>query len=100
MLAEDFTPADIAPIRKEVKAVAAVISEFRHQPPPVPRCPTIVLSAARLSEGRERQQAGLRDCQRRFADGRLEEADSAHFIQVEQPRLIADRTRQLVGASS
>jgi pimeloyl-ACP methyl ester carboxylesterase len=104
MLAEDFTPAGIAQTRKEMKAVAAAIPEFRRQPPPAPKCPVIVLSAARPTKGRERQHAGLREHQRRFAaglpDGRLEEADSAHFIQAEQPQLIADITRQLVDGSS
>jgi pimeloyl-ACP methyl ester carboxylesterase len=104
MLAEDFTPAGIAQTRKELKAVAAAIPEFRRQPPLAPKCPTIVLSATRPRKGRERQQAGLREHQRRLADslpdGRLEEADSAHFIQAEQPQLVADRTLQLLGRSS
>jgi pimeloyl-ACP methyl ester carboxylesterase len=104
MLAEDFTPAGIAQTRKEMKAVAAAIPEFRHQPPPVPKCPTIVLSASRPARGRERQHAGLREHQRRFAgrlpDGRLEEADSAHFIQAEQPQLVADLTRHLLDGGS
>jgi hypothetical protein len=36
----------------------------------------------------------------RFAGVRLEEAGSAHFVQAEQPRLIAGRVRLLLGRSS
>jgi hypothetical protein len=45
-----------------------------------------------------------RENQRSFAGGvpggRLEEAGSAYFVQAEQPRLIADRVRLLLGRSS
>ncbi|WP_055479227.1 alpha/beta fold hydrolase [Sphaerimonospora mesophila] len=104
MLAEDFTPAGISQTRKEMKAVVAAIPEFRHRPPRSPECPTILLSAARPAKGRERQHAGIREHQRRLADslpdGRFEEVDSAHFIQAEKPRLVADRTRRLLDHGS
>ena len=103
MLAEDFTPAGVAQTRKEMKAVAAAIPAFRHRPPQPPECPTIVLSAARPPERRRQQHAGIREHQRILAaglpDGRFEEVDSAHFIQAERPRLVADRTRQLLDRS-
>jgi pimeloyl-ACP methyl ester carboxylesterase len=101
MLAEDFTPAGIAQTRKEMKAVAAAIPAFRLQPPEPPKCPAIVLSAARPPRGRRQQHTGIREHQRLLAaglpDGRFEEVDSGHFIQAEQPRLVADRIRQLLG---
>jgi pimeloyl-ACP methyl ester carboxylesterase len=104
MLAEDFTPAGIAQTRKEMKAVAAAIPAFRHRPPQTPKCPAIVLSAARPPKRRQRQRAGIGEHQSRLAaglpDGRFEEADSAHFIQAEQPQLIADRTRRLLDQNS
>ncbi len=104
MLAENFGPDGIAQTRGEMKAVAAAITEFRHQPPRLPACPTILLAAARPRKGRERQHADIREHQRRFADslpgGRFEEVDSAHLIQAEQPQLIADRTRRLLDQNS
>ena len=51
MLAEDFTPAGIARTRMEMHAVAAAIPQFRAQPPRLPKCPAIVLSAARADRG-------------------------------------------------
>ena len=90
MLTENLTPA--------------AIPQFRHQPPQPPKCPTILLAAARPRKGREQQHAGIREHQRRLAagllDGRFEEADSAHLIQAEQPQLIADRTRRLLDQNS
>lgn len=104
MLTENFTPAGIAQNRREMKAVAAAIPRFRHQPPRLPKCPTILLAAAHPRKGRERQHAGIREHQRRFADslpdGRFEEVDSAHLIQAERPGLIADRTRWLLDQNS
>ncbi|WP_143265224.1 alpha/beta fold hydrolase, partial [Amycolatopsis lexingtonensis] len=100
MLAEDFTPAGIAQTRQEMRAVAAAIPEFRARPPRLPGCPTIVLSATRAAKGRERQNAAIREHQRRYADslpdGRFEEVDSAHFIQAEQPELVGSRIRELL----
>lgn len=102
MLAEDFVPDGIAQTRKEVRAVAAAVPQFRSSPPRPPQCPTIVLSASRARKGREGQHAGLREHQRRYAeslpDGRFESADSAHFIQAEQPLLVAESIRQLLAA--
>lgn len=104
MLAEDFTPAGISQTREEMQAVAAAIPQFRAQPPQLPKCPTIVLSAARAAKGRERQNAATREHQRRYADslpdGRYEGVDSAHFIQAEQPQLIVTRIQQLLQATT
>ncbi|WP_431931656.1 alpha/beta fold hydrolase [Nonomuraea jabiensis] len=103
MLAEDFTPAGTSQTREEIQAVAAAVPQFRAQPPRLPACPTIVLSAGRAERGRERQHAANREHQRRYAetlpDGRHEDVDSGHFVQAEQPRLVADRIRQLLAAS-
>ncbi|MEU7827540.1 alpha/beta hydrolase [Nonomuraea sp. NPDC049129] len=104
MLAENFTPAGTAQTRREMQAVAAAIPRFRAHPPQLPKCPTIVLSAARAGKGRERQNAAIREHQRRYAetlpDGRYEVVDSAHFIQAEQPHLVADRIGRLLSRSS
>ncbi|MFK4043130.1 alpha/beta fold hydrolase [Nonomuraea wenchangensis] len=104
MLAEDFTPAGISQIRKEMQAVAAAIPQFRARPPRLPDCPTIVLSAAHAAKGRERQHAAIREHQRRYAetlpDGRHEDVASGHFIQAEQPHLVADRIHHLLGLDS
>jgi pimeloyl-ACP methyl ester carboxylesterase len=104
ILAEDFTPAGISQTRKEMQAVAAAIPQFRAQPPQLPKCPTIVLSAARAAKGRERQNAATREHQRRYADslpdGRYEGVDSAHFIQAEQPQLVVTRIQQLLQATT
>ena len=100
MLAENFTPTGVAQTREEMKAVAAAIAGFRHRPPEPPKCPVILLAAARPRKGREQQHAGICEHQRRLVDGfpagRFEEADSAHLIQAERPQLIADRTRRLL----
>ncbi|WP_228011534.1 alpha/beta fold hydrolase [Nonomuraea phyllanthi] len=104
MLAEDFTPAGTAQTRKEMRAVAAAIPQFRARPPQLPKCPTIVLSAARAARGRERQHAAIREHQRRYAgtlpDGRHEDVDSGHLIPAEQPHLVADRIRRLLDGTS
>ncbi|GAA2282222.1 alpha/beta hydrolase [Nonomuraea roseoviolacea subsp. roseoviolacea] len=100
MLAEDFTPAGTSQTRREMRAVAAAIPQFRARPPRPPKCPTIVLSAARPAKGREAQHASIREHQRRYAetlpDGRHEDVASGHLIQAEQPRLLADRTSELL----
>jgi pimeloyl-ACP methyl ester carboxylesterase len=87
-----------------MRAVAAAIPQFRDRPPDRPTCPTIVLSAARAAKGRERQNATIREHQRRDAeslpDGRYESVDSAHFIQAEQPQLVATRIQQLLHATT
>ncbi|MFG2532058.1 alpha/beta fold hydrolase [Streptomyces sp. NPDC048516] len=101
MLAEDFVPAGIAQTRKEFKAAAAAIPQFRAQPPREPACPTVLLSASRPVKGREKQHAVIAEHQRRWTealpDGRFEEVDSGHFVQAEQPAIVADRVTQLLG---
>jgi pimeloyl-ACP methyl ester carboxylesterase len=100
MLAEDFTPAGVAQTRAEVRAVAAAIPRFRAQPPPPPKCPVILLSAARAT-GRERNRPAIIEHQRRYAESlpnvEFESVDSAHLIMAGHPRLVADRARQLLG---
>ncbi|MYT29581.1 MULTISPECIES: alpha/beta hydrolase [unclassified Streptomyces] len=100
MLAEDFVPAGIVQARKEFKAVAAAIPQLRAEPPALPTCPTILLSASRPEKGRERNHAVLAEHQRRWAqslpDGHFEEVDSGHFIQAEQPQTVAARIARLL----
>jgi pimeloyl-ACP methyl ester carboxylesterase len=100
MLAEDFTPVGVTQTRAEIHMVADAIPRFRAQPPQLPKCPVIVLSAARAS-GRKRHHAALCEHQRRYAeslaDGQFEIAESAHLIMAEQPRLVADKACQLLG---
>ena len=100
MLAEDFVPAGTAQTRKEMRAVAAAIPQFRAQPPSPPKCPTILLSPTRVPKGRQTQYAGMHEHQRRYTeslpDGQFEKVDSAHLIQAEQPQLVADRTLRLL----
>ncbi|MGI8557057.1 MAG: alpha/beta fold hydrolase, partial [Solirubrobacteraceae bacterium] len=97
--AEDFTPAGIAQTRKEFKAVAAAIHVFRATPPALPTCPTVLLSASRPLRRRQNQHL-IAEHQRRYVetlpDGRFEEIESSHFIQAEQPGLVADRVRDLL----
>lgn len=104
MLAENFTPTGICYTREEMQAVAAAIRQFRAQPPQLPKCRTIVLSAAHAAKGRERQNAAIREHQRRYAaslpDGRYEEVSSAHLIQAEQPQLVATRIQELLRATT
>jgi pimeloyl-ACP methyl ester carboxylesterase len=104
ILAEDITPAGTAQTRMEARAVAAAIPQFRAQPPQLPTCRTIVLSAAHPAKGRERQHAAIREHQRRYADtlpdGSHEDVASGHFIQAEQPRLVADRIDGLLTRDS
>ncbi|MFF8786251.1 alpha/beta fold hydrolase [Streptomyces sp. NPDC015125] len=100
MLAEGFVPAGIAQTRKEFKAAAAAIPRFRAEPPGSPTCPTVLLSASRPVKGREQQHAVIAEHQRRWTetlpDGRFEEVDSGHFIQAEQPAIVADRVTHLL----
>lgn len=94
MLAEDFTPAGIAQTRKELKAVAAAVHQFRARPPVLPTCPTILLSASRPLRRRGDQHL-IAEHQRRYVetlpDGRFEVVDSSHFVQAEQPAILAER---------
>ncbi|MER0477709.1 alpha/beta hydrolase [Streptomyces sp. Edi2] len=103
MLAEDFVPAGIAQTRREFKAVAAAIPQFRAEPPGRPTCPTVLLSASRPVKGREKQHAVVAEHQRRWTetlpDGHFEEVDSGHLIQAEQPAIVADRVTHLLGPS-
>lgn len=100
MLAEDFVPAGIAQTRKEFKAVATAIPQFRATPPGLPTCPTVLLSASRPTRGRQQQQAIIAEHQRRWVealpDGRFEEVDSGHFIQAERPEIVADEVGHLL----
>lgn len=100
MLAEDFTPAGLAQTRKEFKAVAAAVHQFRAKPPSLPACPVVLLSPSRpLRRGEPRNL--IAEHQRRYIralpDGRFEEVDSAHFIQAERPEIVADQVRRLLG---
>ena len=103
MLAEDFTPAGIVQTRKEFKAVAAAIHEFRAAPPVLPTCPTVLLSASRPLRRRENRHL-IAEYQRRYVetlpDGRFEEVDSSHFIQAEQPGIVADTVGRLLDQAS
>jgi pimeloyl-ACP methyl ester carboxylesterase len=103
MLAEDFTPSGIAQTRKEFKAVAAAIHQFRAEPPSLPACPAILLSASRPLRRRGNQRL-IAEHQRRYVetlpDGRFEEVDSSHFVQAEQPGIVADRVGYLLDRAS
>ena len=88
-------------MRNENRAVLTAVRHYRDQPPQPPKCPTILLAATRPPSSKKRalRQAEGREHQRRYAenlpDGRYEDVDSGHFIQAEQPPLVADRTHQL-----
>ena len=103
MLAEDITPAGVAQTRKEFKAVAAAIHHFRAEPPALPACPTVLLSATHPLRRRETRDH-IAEHQRRWCetlpDGRFEPVDSSHFIQGEQPGIVADRVRHLLDRAS
>jgi pimeloyl-ACP methyl ester carboxylesterase len=102
MLAEDFTPAGTAQTRRELKAVAAAIHQFRAEPPALPTFQTVVLSASRPLRRRENRRL-IAEHQRRYAetlpDGRFEVVDSRHFIHAEQPGVVADRIDQLIACA-
>ncbi len=102
MLAEDFTPAGLGQTRREFKAVAAAIHQFRAAPPAAPHCPTVILSATRpLRRGSAPHTLGAH--QRRWVeslpDGHFEPVDASHFIQAEQPQLVAETIRRLLDHS-
>jgi pimeloyl-ACP methyl ester carboxylesterase len=102
MLGEDFTPAGIGQTRKEFKAVAAAIHQFRAAPPTAPHCPTVVLSATRpLRRGSDPKTLGAHQCRwvESLPNGRFEPVDSSHFIQAEQPELVAETIRRLLDRS-
>ncbi|MGD3111710.1 alpha/beta fold hydrolase [Streptomyces sp. YGL11-2] len=100
MLTEDFVPAGIAQTRREFRAVAADLPRLRAEPPALPACPTVLLSASRPAKGRAPQHAILAEHQRRWAetlpDGRFEEVDSGHLVQAEVPEAVAAGVRQLL----
>lgn len=103
ILEEDTTPAGTSQTRKEMRAVADAIAQFRLRPPKPPQCPVIVLAAGRPTRERPHEIAFVASAQehdRRYADslpnGHFESVDSAHLMQAEQPQLIASRIRQLL----
>lgn len=101
MLAEDFTPAGIAQTRRELKAFAAGVPEFRSWPPHPPGCDVIVISATRANRLQARNHDTIREYQRRYAEQagwRFEDADSEHIVPAEQPGLVAAAVRRLASA--
>jgi pimeloyl-ACP methyl ester carboxylesterase len=101
MLAEDFSPAGVAQTRRELKAFAAGVREFRRRPPHPPDCDVTVISATRASRFQARNHATIRDYQRRHAEqvgGRFEDADSEHIVPAEQPGQVAAAVRRLASA--
>ena len=99
MLAENFIPAGIAQTREEMRAVAAAIPQFRARRPDS-RVPDDRAVRGPRRKGRERQNAAIREHQRRYAeslpDGRFVSVDSGHFIQAERPELVAEHARALL----
>jgi pimeloyl-ACP methyl ester carboxylesterase len=107
ILDEDFTPAGTAQTRREMRAVADAITEFRRRPPKPPHCPVRLLAAARPAKQRAHQiefVASAQEHDRRYIeslpDARFESVDSAHLMQAEQPQLIAAHVRELVAGAS
>jgi pimeloyl-ACP methyl ester carboxylesterase len=101
MLAEDFTPAGAAQTRRETKAFAAGVREFRTRPPQPPQGGVIVISATRASRLQARNHATIREYQRRYAEqagAQFEDADSEHIVPAEQPEQVAAAVRRLAGA--
>jgi pimeloyl-ACP methyl ester carboxylesterase len=101
MLAEDFTPAGIAQTRRELKAFATGVREFRSRPPQPPECDVIVISATRANRLQARHHDTIREYQRRYAEqagGQFEDADSEHIVPAEQPGLVAAAVRRLADA--
>ncbi|CAM5543190.1 alpha/beta fold hydrolase [Kitasatospora aureofaciens] len=66
----------------------------------LPACRTVPLSASRPVRDREQHHAALVEHQRRWAealpDSWFETVDSGHFIQAEQPGIVADQVRHLL----
>jgi pimeloyl-ACP methyl ester carboxylesterase len=101
MLAEVFTPAGIAQTRRELKAFAAGVLEFRRRPPQPPECDVIVISATRANRFQARNHDTIREYQRRYAEqtgGQFEDADSEHIVPAEQPGQVAGAIRRLADA--
>jgi pimeloyl-ACP methyl ester carboxylesterase len=103
MLAEDFTPAGLAQTRRELKAFATGVKEFRSRPPQPPDCGVIVISATRASRLHARNLNTIRGYQRRYAEQagwQFEDADSEHTVPAEQPRQVATAIRRLAEADT
>ncbi|WP_263729189.1 alpha/beta fold hydrolase [Cellulomonas sp. SG140] len=103
ILDEDFTPAGTAQTRKELRAVADGIRDFRGRPPAPPACPVIVLAATRPVRQKAYEiafVASAQDHDRRYAqglaNGRFEAVDSAHLVQAERPEVVAGSVRELL----
>lgn len=101
MLAEVFTPAGLAQTRRELKAFATGVKEFRSQPPQPPDCDVIVISATRAGRLQARNHDTIREYQRRQAEQagwHFEDADSEHTVPAEQPGQVAAAIRRLADA--
>ena len=106
ILDEDFHPAGTAQTRKELRAVADGIRDFRGRPPAPPACPVIVLAATRPVRQKAHEIAFVASAQehdRRYAqslpDGRFEAVDSAHLVQAERPEVVAASVRELLAGA-
>jgi pimeloyl-ACP methyl ester carboxylesterase len=101
MLTEVFTPAGVAQTRRELKAFATGVREFRSRPPQPSECDVIVISATRAKRLQARHHDTIREYQRRYAEqaGRqFEDADSEHIVPAEQPGQVAAAVRRLASA--
>jgi len=98
IVAEDVRPSGFAQMRREAEARAAAVVEFRRQPPPLPTCPVILLSANSAAS----YVADIQVHQRRYVEsldnGCFELVDGGHVLQAEQPDLVSARIRELLPA--
>ncbi|BDO42738.1 alpha/beta hydrolase [Cellulomonas sp. NTE-D12] len=106
ILDEDFTPAGTAQTRKELRAVADGIRDFRGRPPAPPACPVTVLAASRPVRQKPHEIAFVASAQEHdrlyvqtLSDGRFEAVDSAHLMQAERPEMIATSVRELLASA-
>lgn len=106
ILDEDFTPAGTAQTRKELRAVADGIRDFRRRRPVPPTCPVTVLAASRPVRQKPHEVAFVAFAQehdRRYvqtlSDGRFEAVDSTHLMQAERPEVIATSVRELLASA-
>jgi len=92
-------PGRHRPDKEGVQSCAAAIHQFRAEPPVLSTCPTVLLSATRPLRRRGNQRL-IAEHQRRFVetlpDGQFKQVDSSHFIQAEQPAIVADRVAHLL----
>jgi pimeloyl-ACP methyl ester carboxylesterase len=100
---ESFKPACVAQSVREAWAMAEELDRMRVAPPPSPTCPVVLLAAQRTfgagsSEARDLERRQL-EYVATLPNGRFERVDSGHLVQAEQPGLVAERVRQLVGAT-